>query len=126
MTDAAGAAAAMDETLGSTTSATLSSFTKGLQTAFVDMLGGQVIPALTSGWEWLQRNRNTIQTVATVVGVVLLPLLAAWGIASTVNAAMTSPRGSRPRPRRRGRRRRKGARPRRSPSGGCSWGRKHC
>ncbi len=47
------------------------------------------IPAMRDGVAWLQRNAGTIRTVAQVVGAVMLPILAAWGIASTVNAAKT-------------------------------------
>jgi phage-related protein len=115
----AGAADRMGATLNDNASTNLTSFTRGLQTAFVDILGGQVIPKVETAVTWLRdnfgpavstvgafvsdnlvpplqdlatwlgENEGVMQTLAGVVTAVIVPALGVWA-ARTIASAFTN------------------------------------
>jgi phage-related minor tail protein len=112
-----GAAASMGDTLNDNASTNLTSFMRGLQQVFVDLIGGQVIPIVSTvvGWlrdqfgpavsaigdfvsgtvvpalqamaTWLSENSTTIAIIAGVIAAVFLPHLIALGVQSTIAGA---------------------------------------
>jgi phage-related minor tail protein len=114
--DLEGAAGELDETLAGNASSTLTSFYRGLQDTFVSLIGGQVIPIVTSavtwlrdnlgpaiqsvgGWindnlvpplqsliGWLGENDTVVSALAYTVGTVLVAAFAVWGTRSLIEA----------------------------------------
>lgn len=64
-------------------------FKRGLQQGIVNVLGGQVIPALMGFARWCQENSGTVRILAGVVAGVLVPTLVLMGVTATVSAART-------------------------------------
>jgi hypothetical protein len=115
-----GAAASMGDTLNNNASTNLTTFWRSAQGAFVDLLGGQVIPivervasflstnlgpsfATVGGivgdnivpplrdlFSWLGQNETLVRTVAAVVGTVLVGALTVWATRSTIAAAQNT------------------------------------
>ncbi|WNN93665.1 tape measure protein [Arthrobacter phage CallinAllBarbz] len=56
---------------------------------FGDWVTGTGIPALRDFAKWIWDNRETLGTIATVIGVIVLPALVRWGIQSLVSAAQS-------------------------------------
>lgn len=116
----AGSADQIDSALGGTASAALSSFKRQAQQAFVDMVGGQLLPAATTAAQylqtnfgpaltetgrvmtedvlpagqavigWLQQNQTWLGVVAAVIAAVFIPHFVALGVTATVQAAKTA------------------------------------
>jgi hypothetical protein len=105
--DTKGAAEDLGNTLSDTAAAKVETLKRGLQTLAVDAVGG-LITGFTDGKasgeglagtmsslgaavrdvsNWLGEHKGVLEAVAGVVSVVLLPVLAAWGVAAAVNAA---------------------------------------
>jgi phage-related minor tail protein len=102
-----GAAQDMSDTLGDTAAGKIETLKRGLQSLATDALGG-LIAGFTDGkssgeglagamsslgatvrdvTDWLGEHTGVLTGIGVVVGTVLLPILAAWGIAAVVNAA---------------------------------------
>ncbi|MEU0102232.1 phage tail tape measure protein [Streptomyces sp. NPDC006267] len=67
----------------------LEQFKRGMQQGVVNIIGGQVVPALMKFGQWAQRNSSTLQILAGVVGGVLVPVLVLMGVTATISAART-------------------------------------
>lgn len=119
LTDVAGAADEMGTTLNDNASTNLSAFGRGLQTWFVDTIGGKVlpilsdfsstlatnvgpvlqgladwitgtaVPALISFGQWIDANKTPLITVGTIITVFFLPAIVKM-IAQTVVWGATS------------------------------------
>jgi phage-related minor tail protein len=108
----AGAADKVNATLGATASSNLESFKRQAQVAFVDVLGGQVLPAVTKFATFLSANlgpalddgaaaflrvtgfidehRDTFTAIAAGIATLLVPALIAMGVQATISAAKTA------------------------------------
>jgi hypothetical protein len=103
----AGATKAAGDAMSDTVGSKIETLKRGLQTLAVDALGG-LITGFTDGessgeglagtmsslgatvrdvTDWLGEHTGVLTGIGVVVGVVLLPILAAWGVAAVVNAA---------------------------------------
>ncbi|MCI4045481.1 phage tail tape measure protein [Streptomyces sp. TRM75563] len=67
----------------------LEQFKRGMQQGVVNLIGGQVVPALMRLGKWGQQNSGTLQVLAAVVGGALVPVLILMGVTATVAAART-------------------------------------
>lgn len=113
----AGRTEALGKTLNDNASTNLKTFWNSAQATFVDLLGGRVlpvvndvaaglatglgpavtatgafltgtlVPGLSSAASWLETNRTTIGVLATVLGVVLLPVFASVTVAAVSSGA---------------------------------------
>lgn len=54
---------------------------------FGAFLTGTLVPALMQAVRWVSDNAVMLQRIATVIGVIMIPALVRWGIASAVNGA---------------------------------------
>ncbi|MGY5131276.1 phage tail tape measure protein [Streptomyces nigrescens] len=95
-----GAAKKAGDTMHDNAANKVKAFTRGLQQGVVDFLGGTVIPALAalaSKLSWIgpafqrvagfvSRFRTPLAILASIIGVVLLPALIAWGVTATTSA----------------------------------------
>ncbi|MFJ8955626.1 phage tail tape measure protein [Streptomyces sp. NPDC102381] len=96
-----GAAKKAGDTMHDNAANKVTSFMRSLQTGLVTFLGTAVIPAIEtflpvlarigSGFAavggFIAQHSTTFRIVASVITVLLLPALIAWGVQSTVNAA---------------------------------------
>lgn len=97
-----GAAQRMGATLNDNAKTNIEAFKRQVQAAFVDFLGDKALPvvnemarvlatvlgpAIRSVSGFLSDHTTTAQLLAVVIGAIVVPALAAWGVASTVNAA---------------------------------------
>lgn len=57
---------------------------------FASFLTGSVVPALIQLIGWVRNNTELLKNIATVIGVLLIPALVRWGIASTVSGAKSA------------------------------------
>lgn len=117
MTDAAGAVDKLGETLNDNAATNLSSFGRQAKQVFVDIVGGQALPAVSriaselaerfgpavsevGGWisgtlvpalssavNWFRENETAITIIAGVIAVVFLPHLVALGVQYTITTA---------------------------------------
>ncbi|WP_430479304.1 phage tail tape measure protein [Streptomyces sp. P11-1] len=79
----------MGDSLRDNAGVRLEQFKRGMQQGVVNIIGGQVIPALMRLGQWAQQNSGTLQVLAAVVGGVLIPVLVLMGVTATVSAART-------------------------------------
>lgn len=82
----AGSADRLGEQLNDNASSRFQAWRQSAQQSLVDFMGAQVIPRIESLTTWIGDNGDKIQTWATVIGTVLLPVLALWGTAALINA----------------------------------------
>ncbi|WP_216677824.1 phage tail tape measure protein [Streptomyces sp. MNP-20] len=89
-----GAAKKAGDTMHDNASQRITAFWRGLQTLAVDVIGGTVLPALggladglSATARWVERHRVPIIAVVSVITVVLLPALVAWGVTSVMAGA---------------------------------------
>ncbi|WP_282793677.1 phage tail tape measure protein [Streptomyces sp. CC224B] len=89
-----GAAKKAGDTMHDNAAQRITAFWRGLQTLAVDVIGGTVLPALgaladglAATGRWAERHRVPILAVASVITVVLLPALVAWGATSVTAGA---------------------------------------
>ncbi len=54
---------------------------------FGAFLAGTVVPALVKVARWVRDNTELLKNISLAIGVILIPALVRWGIASTVNGA---------------------------------------
>lgn len=83
----AGTAERFGEQLTDNASSRFQAWRQAAQQSVVEFLGNQVIPRIEMLTTWVGQNGDRIQSWATVIGAVLLPVLALWGTAATINAA---------------------------------------
>jgi hypothetical protein len=109
-----GAADKMGQTLNATASSNLATFGRQVQVAFVDFVGGKILPAVTefTGWmsanfgpalaaagdiiqnqiipavqgmsQWISANQVPIEIIAGLIAAVFVPGLIAMGVQSTI------------------------------------------
>lgn len=81
-----GAAEGLGKTLHSGPSHEIEVFTRGLEQAFVGVIGGQVLPILATVGSWINSNvLPPLSAMTTVVGATLVPVLSAlWTAGSEV------------------------------------------
>ncbi|MGW4305070.1 phage tail tape measure protein [Streptomyces californicus] len=84
-----GASDKMGDSLRDNAGVRLEQFKRGMQQGVVNLIGGQVVPALMQFGQWAQRNSGTLQVLAAVVGGALIPVLVLMGVTATVSAART-------------------------------------
>ncbi|MGW9385410.1 phage tail tape measure protein [Streptomyces globisporus] len=65
----------------------LEQFKRGMQQGVVNLIGGQVVPALMRFGQWMQKNSGTVKLLAAVVAGVLIPVLVLMGVTATVRSA---------------------------------------
>nr|WP_237523914.1 phage tail tape measure protein [Streptomyces sp. SID4926] len=85
-----GAADRMGNTLRDNAGAQLTAFQRGLKQKLVDVLGGEVIPAFTRAYGFIQKHSTVFKVVAGVVTAVLVPALVLMGVTATVSGARTA------------------------------------
>lgn len=77
-----GAAQQMGATLADNAQTKVTAFTRSLETAFVNFLGGQVIPAIQNAVSWLRDNFGpALDFLGAVINQAIVPALAALGVA---------------------------------------------
>lgn len=81
-----GAADKMGASLSNNAGAQLESFKRGVSQAFVNVLGGQVIPVLMRAGRWMQEHSMVVKVLAGVVAGTLIPVLILMGVNATVAA----------------------------------------
>lgn len=84
-----GASDRMGDSLRDNAGVRLEQFKRGMQQGVVNLVGGQVVPALMKFGQWAQRNSGTLQVLAGVVGGALIPVLILMGVTATVAATRT-------------------------------------
>ncbi|MFB6948890.1 phage tail tape measure protein [Streptomyces niveus] len=82
----AGASGKLGDSLRDNAGAQLTAFTRGIQQGFVEILGGQVIPAMMSFGQWAGDNATTMTVLASVIGGVLITALTFMAITATQSA----------------------------------------
>ncbi|MFJ4009470.1 phage tail tape measure protein, partial [Streptomyces sp. NPDC090026] len=87
MDGAAGSAKKLGDGLRDNAAANVTQLKNSLQQGLVDIIGGQVVPALATFVHWARENSMTLQILAGVVGGVLVPVLVLMGVNATVAAA---------------------------------------
>ncbi|MFE6379235.1 phage tail tape measure protein [Streptomyces roseolus] len=96
MDGAAGSAGKLGDQLRGNAGAQLTAFTRGIEHAFVDVVGGKIIPVIMDFIGWMKENRATVEFLAGVLTGILVPallLMAAHAVttaATTVTAWVTS------------------------------------
>ncbi|MBM7770896.1 hypothetical protein JOD54_001100 [Actinokineospora baliensis] len=118
--DVAGAAEDLGRSLHDNAAAKLESFQRSVSTAFVDIVGGRVLPLVERAATWLSdhlapavalvdvvigqglipvlsglagwigQNQTLVMVIAGVITAVFLPALVAWGVTSTVSGAKSA------------------------------------
>ncbi|MFF9660434.1 phage tail tape measure protein, partial [Streptomyces griseoluteus] len=87
MSDAAGAADRMGESLRDNAATNLEQFKRGLTQSFVETLGGTVIPIITQFGGFLRDHQGEVKTAAVVLAALLVPALVLLGIQSLITGA---------------------------------------
>ncbi|MFE5621723.1 phage tail tape measure protein [Streptomyces virginiae] len=95
-----GAAKRAGDTMHDNASTKLKEFTRGLTQGVVEFLGGQVVPAIEKladklSWigtgfamaaRFVDRFSTPLTVLASIIGVILLPAMVAWGVTATTAA----------------------------------------
>lgn len=84
-----GASGKLGDSLRDNAGAQLTAFTRGIQQGFVEILGGQVIPALMDFGQWMKENQTTVKVLAGVIGGAMVTALTFMAINAT-RAAITN------------------------------------
>lgn len=85
--DVSGAAQRMGDTLAGNAQAKVTSFQRTITTAFVDFVGGKVIPAIEGVVNWLRDKFGpALDTIGAIINDIALPALLALGVAATIAA----------------------------------------
>jgi phage-related minor tail protein len=79
-----GAADKMGASLSNNSGHNLEAFKRGVSQAFVNVLGGQVIPVLMKAGRWMQEHSNEVKIAAGVVAGTLIPVLILMGVNATI------------------------------------------
>ncbi|MFD6416010.1 phage tail tape measure protein [Streptomyces sp. NPDC060194] len=85
-----GAADRMGNTLRDNAGANLAAFQRGAMQTLVNVLGGQVVPALMSAGRWMQQHGTEVKIFAGIITAVLVPALILMGVNATVAATRTA------------------------------------
>ncbi|GFH36639.1 phage tail tape measure protein [Streptomyces pacificus] len=86
MAGAAGSADELGDGLRDSPAQAVAEFRQGLHQAFINVLGGQVIPAIARFIGWMRRNEGTVKAVGAILLGVLVPALVMMGVTATVAA----------------------------------------
>jgi hypothetical protein len=85
----AGAADGLGDSLRDNAGARLTAFQNTLSQAFVEFLGGQVIPVVEDFIGWMKKNEDTVKIVGAAITGLLIPALVLMAVNATVSAATT-------------------------------------